>query len=403
MAKLFLCGGGFGKQMEDTYPVFNAVIDHTKPLLYIPLAMPEETHTLDECYGWIQNELKEGGVDVPSVEMVRSYEEILTKEFSDYCALFIGGGNTFSLLKGLKDSGAFAKIKEYLQGDGVVFGSSAGEIIFGKDIMTAITEDPNDVGLQDTEGFDVLSGIALDAHYTNAKTEENHERVTAFLTNYSIEKGKVIALPEEDTLFIDGDAFQVIGSRPYYVFENGVRLEKRAELRNELTDNEWPLEYIDHDRWIARGIVFDEEGNFYFIRAERDDMFGKATMIETPGGGVEKGENLNMAIRRELSEELGAEVDVILKIGVVSDYYNIIHRHNISNYFLCKVKSFGEKHLTEDEIHDFHLSTLKLTFDEAVDEYEKRRETPIGRLVANRELPVVMRAKRIIDEMGLLS
>ncbi len=43
MAKLFLCGGGFGKQLEDTYPVFNAVIDHTKPLLYIPLAMPEET------------------------------------------------------------------------------------------------------------------------------------------------------------------------------------------------------------------------------------------------------------------------------------------------------------------------------------------------------------------------
>ena len=91
MAKLFLCGGGFGKQMEDIYPVFNAVIDHTKPLLYIPLAMPEETHTLDECYGWIQNELKEGGVKIPSVEMVRSYEEILTKEFSDYCALFIGG------------------------------------------------------------------------------------------------------------------------------------------------------------------------------------------------------------------------------------------------------------------------------------------------------------------------
>jgi peptidase E/8-oxo-dGTP pyrophosphatase MutT (NUDIX family) len=379
------------------------MIDHTKPLLYIPLAMPEETHTLDECYAWIRNEMEEGGVEIPSIEMVRSYEEILTKEFSDYCALYFGGGNTFSLLKGLKDSGAFAKIKEYLQGDGVIFGSSAGEIIFGKDIMTAITEDPNDVGLQDTEGFDVLSGIALDAHYTNAKTEEDHERVTAFLTNYSIEKGKVIALPEEDTLFIDGDAFQVIGSRPYYVFENGIRLEKRAELRNELTDNEWPLEYIDHDRWIARGIVFDEEGNFYFIRAERDDMFGKATMIETPGGGVEKGENLNMAIRRELSEELGAEVDVILKIGVVSDYYNIIHRHNINNYFLCKVKSFGEKHLTEDEIHDFHLSTLKLTFDEAVAEYEKRRETPIGRLVANRELPVLMRAKKIIDEMGMLS
>jgi 8-oxo-dGTP pyrophosphatase MutT (NUDIX family) len=172
-----------------------------------------------------------------------------------------------------------------------------------------------------------------------------------------------------------------------------------AELRNELKDNEWPLEYIDHDRWIARGIVFDEQGNFYFVRAERDDLFGKATMIETPGGGVEKGENLNMAIRRELSEELGVEVDVICKLGVVSDYYNVIHRHNLSNYFLCKVKSFGDKHLTEDEINDFHLSTLKMTFEEAVAEYEKRKETPIGRLVANRELPVLKRAKEIIDAL----
>ena len=399
MAKLFLCGGGCGKQMVDIYPVFNAVIDNTKPLLYIPLAMPEEIHTLDECYAWLQNELKNGGVNVPSIEMVRSFEEILTKDFSKYCALFIGGGNTFSLLKGLKDSGAFEKIREYLKGDGVAFGSSAGEIIIGKDIMTAITEDPNDVGLQDTEGFDVLCGISLDAHYTNAGTKEDHERVTDFLTKYSVEQGKVIALPEEDTLFIDGNMVQVIGSRPYYVFENGVREEKMAEFRAELQDTEWPRDFIDHDRWIARGIVFDEEENFYFIRAQRDDLFGNATMIETPGGGVEKGEDLKTAIRRELSEELGAEVDVICKIGVVSDYYNVIHRHNINNYFLCKVKSFGEKHLMEDEINEFHLSTLKLTFDEVLAEYEKRKETSIGRLVANREIPIIKRAKEIIDSL----
>ena len=40
---------------------------------------------------------------------------------------------------------------------------------------------------------------------------------------------------------------------------------------------------------------------------------------------------------------------MVCKIGVVSDYYNLIHRHNINNYFLCKVESFGEKELTEDE------------------------------------------------------
>ncbi|MBO4687456.1 MAG: Type 1 glutamine amidotransferase-like domain-containing protein [Clostridiales bacterium] len=391
--KLFLCGGGYGKQTEAIYQVFDAVIDHEKPLLYIPLAMPEEEHSLDECYAWIKNEL--AAIRFPSIDMVRSYEEILEKDFSQYCAIFVGGGNTFSLLDGLKRSGAFARIAEYIRGDGIVFGGSAGEIIFGKDIMTS--SDPNHVGLTDTSGFDVLRGVSLGAHYTNAETEEKHERVTEFLARYSIEHEKVIALPEEDTLFLDGEEVQIIGDRPYYVFENGNRQKMRPEIRYERKDTEWPLEYIDHDRRIARAIVFDDDGYFYFIRAVRDDLFGKATMIETPGGGVEAGEDLRTAILRELSEELGADVEIICKIGLVSDYYNVIHRHNLSNYFLCKVRSFGEKHLMPDEIEEFHLSTLKLTYDEVVSEYEKRKETPIGRLVAARELPVIRRAKEILD------
>lgn len=165
----------------------------------------------------------------------------------------------------------------------------------------------------------------------------------------------------------------------------------------ELQDTQWELEYIDHDRLIARAIVFDAEGNYYFVRAVRDDDFGKATLIETAGGGVESGEELASAIRRELKEELGVEVDVLCKIGVVSDYYNLIHRHNINNYFLCKIASFGEKHLTQDEVESFHLSTLKLPYEEAVREYEKCAVTKLGRLVANRELPILRRAREIVD------
>ena len=165
----------------------------------------------------------------------------------------------------------------------------------------------------------------------------------------------------------------------------------------DLIDNEWPLTTINHDRMIARAIVVDDKDNFYFVRAYRDDDFGKATLIETAGGGVEPGEDLNTAIRRELKEELAVEVEVICKIGVVSDYYNLIHRHNINNYFLCKIVSFGDKHLTKDEIEDFHLSTLKLKYEEALAEYEKCRCTGLGRLVANREEPVLKRAKELLS------
>ncbi len=170
---------------------------------------------------------------------------------------------------------------------------------------------------------------------------------------------------------------------------------KELELR--LQDDEWEYEYTDHDRNIARAIVFDEEGYFYFVRAERDDDFGKATLIETSGGGVENGEDLYSAITRELKEELGANVEILCKIGVVEDYYNLIHRHNINNYYLCRAISFGAKNLTDDEIESFHLSTLRLTYEDALLEYQKCSTTKIGRLIANREIPVLKHAKEILE------
>ena len=165
----------------------------------------------------------------------------------------------------------------------------------------------------------------------------------------------------------------------------------------ELKDAEWPFEFTDHDRTIVRAIVFDDEGYFYFVRAERDDEFGRATLIETSGGGVEEGEDLLSAIKRELREELGVEADVICKLGIVSDYYNLIHRHNLNNYFLCRAVSFGEKHLTRNEVEEFHLSTLRLTYEEAIREYEKRRKTKLGSLIANRELPILRKAWEIMN------
>lgn len=174
---------------------------------------------------------------------------------------------------------------------------------------------------------------------------------------------------------------------------------KNNEIKIELQDTQWKKEYIDHDRNIVRAIVYDENRMFYFVRAVRDDEFGKATLIETSGGGVENGEDLITAVKRELKEELGVSVDVVCKIGIVSDYYNLIHRHNINNYFLCKIKSFGHKNLTQDEIEKFHLSTLKMSYEEAIIEYENRKNSKLGTLIANRELPVLHRAKEILDKL----
>lgn len=168
------------------------------------------------------------------------------------------------------------------------------------------------------------------------------------------------------------------------------------EIKLSLQDDQWAYEYTDHQRQIARAIVVDEDGWFYFIRAQRDDAFGNCALIETSGGGVEDGEKLTDAIRRELKEELGAETEILCKIGVVEDDYNLIHRHNVNHYFLCRALAFGEKHLTEQEKTQFRLTTLKLRYEDAVREYEACANTKLGKLLYRRELPILQRAQELL-------
>lgn len=232
--KLFLNGGGCGKQTIETYKEINKIIDHDKPILYIPLAMDEEEHPYDSCYEWIKKEIST--IDIPNIEMVRTFDELYEKDLNKYSMLFIGGGNTFKLLKGIKESNTFDKIKHYIYNDGIIFGSSAGSVIFGKDIKIIEIMDENSVSLEDTKGFNLLNGKSLFVHYTNYKskfTEEENKlltkKYTDFLIDYTSNNEKTIAYPEEDTIFIDGGNIKIIGKLPYYIFENGTK--KKIDIK----------------------------------------------------------------------------------------------------------------------------------------------------------------------------
>lgn len=41
------------------------------------------------------------------------------------------------------------------------------------------------------------------------------------------------------------------------------------QINIELQDTQWQFECVDHDRTIARAIVYDENGLFYFVRAKK--------------------------------------------------------------------------------------------------------------------------------------
>jgi dipeptidase E len=222
--RIFLCGGGDGYQTINAYNKLNEIIDHTKPLLYIPLAMESDKYS--SCYEWITNELK--NLNIPSIEMVNQASEITNKKLEDYCAIFIGGGNTFKLLNDLKRSGAFDKIKLFINNNGIIFGGSAGAIIFGKNLKSCTLDDDNAVNLKDISGYDVLNGYSILCHYTN-RTQERDEESKNYLLNLSKEE-KIIALPEEDTIYINDNNIEVIGNRPYYIFDKGAITERNPKL-----------------------------------------------------------------------------------------------------------------------------------------------------------------------------
>lgn len=92
--KLFLGGGGSGEQTVLAMNTFGEIIDKNKPLLYIPLAMKPEKYP--KCLEWIKKET--ANLNLYDICMVTSFEELKAKNFQDYCALFIGGGNTYKLL-----------------------------------------------------------------------------------------------------------------------------------------------------------------------------------------------------------------------------------------------------------------------------------------------------------------
>ena len=209
---LFLCGGGSGKQIIFALNKFSSLLDKTKPILYIPLAL--DNNKYDSCSKWFKEEIKIMGLN--NFEMVKSSKELSQKDFDKYCALFIGGGNTYKLLKELKNNSNFEKIDKYLKNNGIVFGGSAGAIIFGKDINSCLIDDRNIVNLDNCKGFNYLNNYSLLCHLNNSNFKKNSK----YLIEYSI-KNKTIYLPEEDVIIVTNKKIEFIGQNKYVIFKNG--------------------------------------------------------------------------------------------------------------------------------------------------------------------------------------
>ena len=210
--KLFLCGGGSGKQINLAYQKFKKVISADKPILYIPLAMDESKYK--SCFEWFKKEISSIGLS--NFEMIRSSKELSETNLNNYSALFIGGGNTYKLLCELKINNNDIKIQEYLKNQGVIFGASAGAIIFGNDINSCLLEDENLVNLKNYKGFNYLNNYSILCHLNKKNFQKNKN----YLNQYS-QKNNTIYLPEDNVIFITDKKVKLLGNKKYMIFKKG--------------------------------------------------------------------------------------------------------------------------------------------------------------------------------------
>lgn len=179
-----------------------------------------------------------------------------------------------------------------------------------------------------------------------------------------------------------------------YVIDNTVKqaidkLEIKVDwpIIGRLYDEEYPFEGYDHIRYTARAIIENEEGKLGFLHIKGEDYFGPRDHLETVGGGLEEGEYLDDAIRREVKEETGLECKSVELLGSIYDAYNLIKRITFSTFFYCKVEMSSYTKMNRTQEEEILISEVVwLDTDEALDWLKNRHDNKVDRLVQQRDL-----------------
>lgn len=100
-------------------------------------------------------------------------------------------------------------------------------------------------------------------------------------------------------------------------------------------------------RKSARAILLNDEGNM------ATQYLKTYTYHKLPGGGVDPGESVEEALKREILEEVGCDSEIIKPVGMTIEYrnkYNLLH---LSFAFAAKVVGeVGPPQLEEGEIEE---------------------------------------------------
>jgi 8-oxo-dGTP diphosphatase len=132
-----------------------------------------------------------------------------------------------------------------------------------------------------------------------------------------------------------------------------------------------------HDEDSITSPISTQGIHFYVRRAARAILMNERSEIalmyvaqekchKLPGGGIEDNESITGALRREMLEEVGAEIEIVSDLGLIIEYRNKQKLVQISYCYMCKViGNLVDPIFTEEELSaGFQIKWVNL--DEAI-------------------------------------
>lgn len=123
-------------------------------------------------------------------------------------------------------------------------------------------------------------------------------------------------------------------------------LKEISERSLGISDKE-PLGATFRFRKSARAVLLNDKNEVSIQHV------GKYDYYKLPGGGVEPGETIEEALKREMVEEVGCDLEIIKPLGLIIEYRNSHELLHLSYGYLCNVKGdISEPAYEQGEIDD---------------------------------------------------
>lgn len=223
-----LYGSGFLDHAEQEISNF---LGKVRRVLFVPFAL----HDHDAYAEKVRTRLNAMGYELVSLHEAPNKPQAV----KDAATIFIGGGNTFRLLKALYEFEIVDIIREKVKAGMPYIGSSAGSNVAGPTIKTT-----NDMPIVEPPSFEALNLVSfqINPHYLDPDPDSKHmgetreERIVQYLEENDT---PVVGLREGAMIRVEAGAAILKGSAGARIFQKGrepIEVKSGTRLNDYLID-----------------------------------------------------------------------------------------------------------------------------------------------------------------------